>query len=113
MNVNKKNGLRQQRSTTTESSFQPTDVDLTSTYSEVMELLIRLKFFLTEVVLNLVKIIAHQFFGQNNCLQILNSCHYSPCQLEGQQTAPSKNGQSQEQAFTSHNLCQSWWESGD
>ena len=71
------------------------------------------KVFLTDVVLNLVKIIAHQFFGQNKCLQILNSCHYSPCQLEGQQTAPSKNGQSQEQAFTSHNLCQSWWESGD
>ena len=71
------------------------------------------KVFLTDVVLNLVKIIAHQFFGQNKCLQILNSCHYSPCQLEGRQTAPSKNGQSQEQAFTSHNLCQSWWESGD
>ena len=76
-------------------------------------LLICRKYFCLKLSSNLVKIIAHQFPGQNNCLQILNSCHYSPCQLEGQQTAPSKKGQSQEQAFTSHNLCHSWWRSGD
>ena len=78
-----------------------------------MELLIRLKFFWLKLSSNLVKIIAHQFPGQKNCLQILNSCHYSPCQLEGQQKAPSKNGQSQEQPFTSHYSYSSSWESED
>ena len=71
------------------------------------------KYFCLKLSSNLVKIIAHQFPGQKNCLQILNSCHYSPCQLEGQQKAPSKNGQSQEQPFTSHYSYSSSWESED
>ena len=76
-------------------------------------LLICRKYFCLKLSSNLVKIIAHQFPGQKNCLQILNSCHYSPCQLEGQQKAPSKNGQSQEQPFTSHYSYSSSWESED